>query len=290
MCLPAIGAVFGAVSSIAGAVGGHQQQQAQTDHANAVAARDYKYAVAKRDAEWKQTLSIWGHKRNDYANQTGENYSAADRAYASEQTKLNETFMQAAFQQQGALAELIQGRGSLAASGRTGRSVAKMDQSMLAAYGRNNATIAENLASARSAMIRRNEQTRQELRGANNKAWSEVALKPIPGMAPPRPIMQAGPSGLGLAAGILGGIGQGIGAFQSLQAPQGFTDVSTSLAQNPFGGYDGLNVGGNHAPTGYGTGPLVPLGGGGIGSSGYFSSSAPSWTSNPQFGINTFGI
>jgi hypothetical protein len=252
VCLPAIGAVFGAASSIAGAIGGHQQQQAQANYANAVAARDYKYAIAKRDAEWKQTLSIWGHKRNDYSNQLGENYSAADRAYATEQAKLNETFMQAAFQQQGALAELIQGRGSLAASGRTGRSVAKMDQSMLAAYGRNNATIAENLASARSAMIRRNEQVRQDLRSANNKAWSEVALKPIPGMAPPRPVMQPGPSGLGLAAGLLGGIGQGIGAFQSLQAPQGYNGTPGGNPAN-FNSkltIPGMNYGG--VPTNYG--------------------------------------
>lgn len=268
MCLPAIGAVFGAVSSIAGAVGGHQQQQAQADYANQVAARDYKYAVAKRDAEWKQTLSIWGSKRVDYRNQSSENHSAAGRAYAAEQNKLNESYMQAAFQQQAALAQLIQGRGGLAASGRSGKSVAKMDQAMLAAYGSNNSKIAANLTSARNAMMRRNDETRNQLMSANNKAWSEVALKPIPGMAPPQPIMQAGPSGLGLAAGILGGISQGIGAFSSLKAPDA-------------GNFGAQNYNFNQGPTD------SPYFGPAFGND--YTPYTPKATTFNSFGINTFG-
>jgi hypothetical protein len=162
-------------------------------------------------------LSVWGHKRVDYFNQKDENYSAAGRAYAAEQTKLNEAYQSAAFQQQGALAELIQGRGSIAASGRTGRSVKKMDQAILAAYGRNNATVAANLASARNAMIRKNEQTRQELRGANNRAWSEVSLAPVLGVAPPKPQLTDGRGQLAL--GLLGAAVSGIGAFKSMKAP-----------------------------------------------------------------------
>jgi len=256
VCLPVIGAVVGIASSVAGAVGSHQQQQAQADYQNQVALLDYKHAIRRREAEWQQTLSIWGNKRVDFANQAAENYSAADRAYATEQAKLNETFMQAAFQKQDMLSQLIQGRGSLAASGRSGKSVAKMDQSMISAFGRNNAIIAENLASARSAMIRRNEQTRLELLGANNRAWSQVSIQPSPGVAPPQPVMAPGPSGLGLVSGILGGVASGIGALQGLKAPDA-GNLNGSIYKghgfeknySPIGG----NLGGASTSSGFNT-------------------------------------
>jgi hypothetical protein len=212
VCAPVLG-VLSAAQGAFGAISGFQQTQAQ----NKAAIEQYKYALAQRKHDWMNRLSVWGHKRVDYFNQKDENYSAAGRAYAAEQTKLNEAYQSAAFQQQGALAELIQGRGSIAATGRTGRSVKKMDQAMLAAYGRNNATVAANLASARNAMIRKNEQTRQELRGANNKAWSEVALAPVLGVAPPKPQLTDGRGQLAL--GLLGAAVSGIGAFKSMKAP-----------------------------------------------------------------------
>jgi hypothetical protein len=225
VCLPIIGAVVGIASSVAGAVGSHQQSQAQADYQNEVARRDYEHAIRRREAEWQQTLSIWGNKRVDFANQASENYSAADRAYATEQAKLNETFMQAAFQKQDMLSQLIQGRGSLAASGRAGKTAAKMDQSMISAFGRNNAIIAENLASARSAMIRRNEQTRYQLMSGNNQAWSNVSIAPSPGIAPPQPVMAPGPSGIGLVSGILGGVASGVNTWKGLQPPKAFDQV-----------------------------------------------------------------
>jgi hypothetical protein len=212
VCAPVLG-VLSAAQGAFGAISGFQQTQAN----NKAAIEQYKYALAQRKHDWMNRLSVWGHKRVDYFNQKDENYSAAGRAYAAEQTKLNEAYQSAAFQQQGALAELIQGRGSIAATGRTGRSVKKMDQAMLAAYGRNNATVAANLASARNAMIRKNEQTRQELRGANNKAWSEVALAPVLGVAPPKPQLTDGRGQLAL--GLLGAAVSGIGAFKSMKAP-----------------------------------------------------------------------
>jgi hypothetical protein len=152
--------------------------------------------------------------------------------------------MQAAFQKQDMLSQLIQGRGSLAASGRAGKTAAKMDQSMISAFGRNNAIIAENLASARSAMIRRNEQTRYQLMSGNNQAWSNVSIAPSPGIAPPQPVMAPGPSGIGLVSGILGGVASGIGAFNNLKAPDagniykghGFEKNYSPIGGN-FGGY-----------------------------------------------------
>lgn len=219
MCAPiAIGIISG-LSSVAGAVGSYQDAQAQANYSNQVAARDYKYAVAKREGEWNQALSIWNSKKVDYQNDIGANQDAAGRAYSAEQMRFNEMFQQAAFQKQDQLAQLIQSQGSIAAAGRTGKTAARLDQAALAAFGRNNAIMSENLASARNAMMQRNEDTRLQLMGANNRAWSQVAIAPTPGLAPPVPIMASGPNGIGLVSGILGGIATGASGFMKAKAP-----------------------------------------------------------------------
>jgi hypothetical protein len=215
VCLPIIGAVLGAASSIAGVAS-----------SNAAAMADYKYQIAKRDADWKQTLSVWGHKRNDYYNQIDSNYDAVGRSYASEQTRMNESFMQAAFQKQDMLTQLIKESGVGEVSG---RSAAKFNQATLAAYGRNNATIAENLASARNAMIQRNEDARRQLMSANNRAWSEVALKPTETFAPKPPTMQ---SPLGAILGGIGGIVGSIGSMSGKTPDAGNLDTQKDT---PFG-------------------------------------------------------
>jgi len=199
VCLPVIGAVISGVASIAGAASSASAN-------NAAAKAEYKYQIAKRDADWKQTLSVWGHKKNDYYNQIDSNYDAVGRSYAAEQTRLNETFMQAAFQKQDMLTQLIQGSKVGEVSG---KSAAKLNQATLAAYGRNNATIAENLASARNAMIQRNEDYRRQLMSSNNKAWSEVALKPTETFAPQPPQMQ-GVDPTAALIGLAGGIGSAV--------------------------------------------------------------------------------
>jgi hypothetical protein len=205
--------LLSAGQGIFGAVSGFQQTQAQ----NAALLKNYKRELAIYKGKWLTEVSTYRNKKSDYYSQTSENSSAAGRAYAAEQTKLNEAYMSAAFQQQGALTELLNGRGAVAATGRTGRTAAKMDQAMLAAYGRNNATVAANLGSARNAMIRQNQQTWHEARSANNRAWSEVALAPVPGFAPPKPQMIDGRGQL--AMGLLGAAVSGIGAFKSMKAP-----------------------------------------------------------------------
>ena len=216
-----------------GAVGSHQQAQAQADYQNEVSRRNYEHAVKTREAEWQGQLSIWNNKKVDFQNQLDSNYAAADRAYAAEQSRLNEGFMQAAFQKQDMLAQLMQGRGDIAASGRSGKSVAKMDQAMLAAFGRNNAIISENLRSARSGMIQRNEQTRLQLQSGNNQAWSSVGMAPIPGVAPLAPTMVAGPSGIGLASGILGGVASGLSTLGNLKAPDAGSGDTSKYNFNP---------------------------------------------------------
>ena len=285
MCLPIIAGIASAASGIAGAVGAHQDAQAQADYQNESATRNYKYQLAKREGEWNKTLSVWGNKKVDYQNEYDANYEAAGRSWSAEQYRLNEQFQQAAFQKQDMLAQLIQGQGGLAASGKTGKSAAKLDQAMVSAFGRNNAIIAANLASARTAMVQRNEDYRQQLQSANNRAWSNVAIAPTPDVAPPQPVMVGGPSGLGLAAGILGGVASGLGVFNSLKAPS--AGNFDALPSTKWGEGDntqwfkpGTNIPNvNPKPTDFDFNPSSKLNGAGVnwGGSGYNNVNYKDW-------------
>jgi len=201
----ATAAVSGGLSAASSIFGGMSSTRAQ----NKAMMADYNYNVAKRDADWKQTLSSWGNQRVDYSNTIDANNEAAGRAYTAEQTRMNEDFMQAAFQKQDQLQQLIGAQGQLGASETYGNSARKMDQSMLAAFGRNNAIMSENLASNRSASMQRNYDTWRQLASANNQAWSQVAQAPTETFAMQRPQLQKfDPTSaiLGGASAIAGGI------------------------------------------------------------------------------------
>jgi hypothetical protein len=233
VCDPITAGVSQFATGAVSAFGQHSDQQAayrsQVDavnRQNEYTRRQWDYQLEERDRDWTNQLAIWNTKRAEYGQTLGQNASAADRAYASEQLRLNEAFNQAAFAQQGMLGQLVQGRGSIAASGQSGRSVAKMDQSALAAYGRNNALIAQNLSNSRNSMIRANEETRLGLNAANMNAWRSVQFAPQPTQAPPTPMLNGmpnKPSGWGLASGLMGAAVSGFGTYNSLKAPSGFS-------------------------------------------------------------------
>ena len=204
MC-DATAAIGGGLSAISSIAGGMSSTRAQ----NKAMMADYKYNVAKRDADWKQVLSSWGNQRVDYQNTIDSNYEAAGRAYTAEQSRMNEAFMQAAFEKQDLLTQLIGAQGQLGASETYGNSARKMNQSMLAAFGRNNEIMSENLASNRSASMQRNYDTWRQLASANNQSWSQVAQAPTETFAPQAPQMQKfDPTAalLGAAGTIAGGI------------------------------------------------------------------------------------
>ena len=83
-------------------------------------------------------------------------------------------------------------------------------------YGRGNAVMAENLMSAQTGFRNKTEGLNRELLSANRKAYSDVAIAPQPGVAPVRPVMTPGPSGLSLAGGLLGAATSGFNTADSL--------------------------------------------------------------------------
>jgi len=265
----------GVLSSVAQGVGGMMQ----TNAANAAAREQYEQQLKIRSAKWDATRAVWNNKLVDYKGEISSNQEAAGRAWASEQYRLNEQFQQAAFQKQDMLAQLVGAQGQLGASEQYGNSAKRLQMEQVAAYGRNNAIIAANLASARGAMMQRNEDVRRQMISENNKAWSQVAMSPVGDLAPPPPQMQGhGASILGMVTGIAGAA---LGSIGKNQAPNAFN--GNTPANSPWGF--------NQA------GQKLDFNKNMLGSSNFQSSfkmptsnwAAPQWNSNLNFGFNAFG-
>lgn len=218
MCAPVVGAVS-AISGIAGSVGQHQSASAAASASNKAATQNYEYQIAQRELEWRNTLNREGYKRVQYEEKINENSLAANRAYAGEQQRLNEIYQKAAFSNQDSLVKLLGAQGKNTAAGMTGKSAQRSNNMMMAALGRQQAQTAASLTSARQMVNTNNRNTRNQLISTNNDAWSEVAIAPQPGIAPPPPVMQSGPSPLGLISGIGSAVVGGISSFNSLKAP-----------------------------------------------------------------------
>lgn len=214
MCAPAALGVASFASGALGAVGQHQSASAAAAAQNEASIRNYKYQLKVRRRNWDRERERYAHQVTQYKTQSMENEAAAQRAYVSEQQRLNNIYKKASFAKQDQLVKLAQSTGQMAARGATGRSAQRLDTSVVSQFGRNQAIMAESLLGANQAYKTRTQSIRRELIGAQNQAFSQVAYAPEPGVAPPQPVMQQGPSGLGLMAGILSAGVDGVGTFR----------------------------------------------------------------------------
>ena len=225
MCAPvALGALSAGVGVI-GAYGQHQAQNAQVAANNKASIQNYKYQLKMRERNWDRERFIYSQRISEYKGQVLENNSAAQRAYAAEQRKLNEVYTSASLSNQAMAVELLSNNGRTAARGITGRSANRVDAQMISAYGRNQAVLAQSLTSARQANTYAKENIRESLASSNRQAFSQVAIAPQPGMAPQRPVMQQPPSSIGLLTGIAGAALDGYGTYNSLKAPNAYVPL-----------------------------------------------------------------
>ena len=227
MCAPAAIGAVSAISGIAGSVGQYQSGQAAADAQNAATLRQYRELKKARKTSWQRESLRYGYQKIQYEQQKDNIYDSYGRALAGQQRLLNEQFKKAAFDNQAQIQQLLKAQGEQAAKGRTGRSVDRIDDSMLAQFGRNQAIQAEQLSTARQAYMTQADSLRQQARNDLNQAYGPVAMRPVPGVAPTPPTMVSGPSGLSLAAGIGSSIVSGLSTYNSLKAP------TTGLPQPP---------------------------------------------------------
>lgn len=201
-------------SGAMGAIGSHQSASAAARAQNEGAINSYKHQLKVREQNWNRERERYGHQIAQYKTQTLENDAAANRAYVSEQQRLNNIYKKAGFAQQDQLVKLAQSSGQVAASGRTGKSAQRLDTNVVSQFGRNQAIMAQSLLGAQTAYDTRTDAIRRQQISQQNQDFSNVAYAPKEGVAPPAPVMRSGPSGLSLAAGLLGAGVDGVKAYK----------------------------------------------------------------------------
>lgn len=223
MCAPVL-AVASAATGVMGAVGGamdsqnqYNAQVAQTQAANQWATANYHHKINVKRQQWNRQVMKYNFQKQTYESQRQWNALASSRAYNSETRKLDDTFKQAAFQDQAGFTKLMAMQGEIDARGdRSGKSVDDVQQATLASFGFNQAIQSQQLTDATYQTGHNMIDTWYENYNKDINAWAEVAIPPEYGMDPMPPMMRgygAPPSGLGAAASIGGSVVKGIGGL-----------------------------------------------------------------------------
>lgn len=209
----ALGALSAGTQAL-GAIGSFNQQAAAVRAQNRQAMKIYKQQQVQKALKDAQAVTLYGRRQQRYGVQTGYNQSAAQRAYFAEQQRANEILKQSRFADQARLQQQAMVGGKMAASGVSGRSAQRAMSVAFGDIGRGAAVQQEQLRTAGTMMTERNRETRRKLQIANEQAFYNVGVEPTFGPAPLVPMMQQGPSQLGLFAQLGGAALSGFQTYQ----------------------------------------------------------------------------
>ena len=140
-----------------------------------------------------QELNVNQQKQVQYEISTENAEMAAQAVYGESERKRQEARAQAELKYQDMYAELLNNSESakLMASGRTGRSVARIKTTDLAKYGRNVAEIGRQLRTNDVALAQENAKAAAQAKGYKDQQFAQVAFQPVADVAPPAPVMQS---------------------------------------------------------------------------------------------------
>ena len=257
MCDPVTLGVTAAVGAGAQAVGGLKSAADQ----KTAEVNNYKRKLQIRRMKWDGQRAMYGTKLAEFDTTIQENALSASRAYADEQTRLNNLFKQADSAALDAFTRVMENM-RYVGSGKTAQRRQARD---LAKYGRDQAMVASNLIRAHESYQSRVEGIREKLRTTNRGAYSKVQFKPQPGVPPVKPNVDMTAANLQFIGGMASAVSSGFSTYNSLKAPDvgnmgGFGDNidfktgGTNYFSQPFD-YN-LNM---QAPTGFlqGSSPLT---------------------------------
>ena len=217
-------------SQAMGAIGQHPSAQAQANAQNESLRAGYKHQLQQREFAWKNRRQLYNVKIHEYEQGLQMDNERAWNAYEQNQEKLNQQITAYAFEDQNRQVKAGQALGKASmVNSNNGREM----QSVIAAMGREKAAATQRIVDANYATRTANEQVYMDQKDRAMKAHSGVANKPVIGLAPPPPKMVAGPSGMGLAAGLLGAAASTVGGIQKAQAPQAFPGRESLTSQAP---------------------------------------------------------
>ena len=198
------------------------------------AIRQWKYNQSIQDFQYLQTVKQYGKSVENTRDQLSYNSLAAQQAYESEQSALNEIYTEDAFNRQDLFVNQLQSQGQ-AQSGQAGRSRTKALQSSLAEIGRNAAVMNASLTSSVKQTDRNLRDISMRRYGADMQARAAMMLEPErlpdllqPTQAPERIFvepMEALPQAIGaprqqsVFAPMISGLTSGLGALAAMPRP-----------------------------------------------------------------------
>ena len=200
-----------------GAISGFNNEAAAARRQNAQALKIYRHQLRQQRIGYAQRVADFKNRKIQYQEQLGYNRTAAGRAYEAQQARLNELYKQMGFAEQGAQSQLQGALGQMQAREVSGKSADRMQTVMRGDFGRNQAIRQEQFNTAIQNARLRNERTTEQLKIANRKAYWQVGQPPVQTELPPAPMMQQGPSQMGLFANLGQAALSGYNAYQSYQ-------------------------------------------------------------------------
>ena len=218
-----------ALSSVGGFMAAGKQNEA--------AAEKYKRDLAIRRIEWDGARGLYKTQVAEYETEIQENFIKASNAYGAEQARLNSLFEQASSQAQEDFASLME-KTVTRSTGKTGD---RLTARNLAKFGRNQALMASNLVRGREAYQSNVRDIRDALKASNRSAYSKVKFKPQPGFAPVKPDTDMTAATFQMLGGLASAASSGIGAYNSLKAPDVGKFGSMDFSYDYTGGIDFSN-------------------------------------------------
>ena len=201
MCEPTI--LLTAASTGLSAAGGLASASAQ----KTASVNNYKRQLKIREIEWDRSRAMYGQKVSEANEQLDENFMAASRGFAAEQTQLNDLYNQASVSLQNDFVKIAE-KSKYYGSGKTADRLAARD---MAAFGRSQALLASNLVRAGESYDNDVANIRQQLKSANRKTVAPVMFKPQPGLPPVKPNTDMTAANLGALGTLVGGATQIVG-------------------------------------------------------------------------------
>tara|TARA_R100001082_G_C4331120_1_gene145689 strand:- start:12 stop:758 length:747 start_codon:yes stop_codon:yes gene_type:complete len=227
------------------------QGASQARARNKAARRQYEDQLKQREANWYQSLTVWGARRNKYYAELNENDLAAQRGYTQAQQGLNDVFAAAAQRNEQALIKYFNQSGKLAAAGRTGRTADRIATLDIAALERQAGKELYRLTRSEEAFKQNVTNIRNAQRSQRNKLFANVAFAPVPGLTPPPPVYENASPVLGLLSAGLQAAAQG-GMFDG--GPGNAAGSQGDATDNVWNQYALQNAGANELyPRPYGS-------------------------------------
>ena len=160
--------------------------------ANERARRQYKFENEKRKRNWLQSLSIWGAKKVRGLVNIDRARGALTDKYGFSQLKRRQAFSQARVAINNKQAELLKNSkfASLVASGRTGKTVGRVGTIETGDLGRYVSEVGRQLRTNDFVLKQGDLKAWRKTNAYIDNQEASFAFQPMPGVAPPQPVMQ----------------------------------------------------------------------------------------------------